>query len=408
MNTRFSVQAQGDSMYPLLQDGDLVEYERVPFSKISVHDIVLTYGKEKEAFVTHRVIYKTLSFLITKGDNNPTADERIKKGQILARVVRFKRKGAWYGISDVYLAQSAIYLHEIQQLETLLRKSKIPHVFLKGVLVSLRYEGTIPKRIYADCDILVNREEYRKIVQVFKQLGYTLFLEQALFLSSQKNPEDRSEVNFIKRVNGVPVVFDVHFEPVFLMPWIQSIGFLYPSSLLQKLGRALVSRGQAVAIKGSTYSLCNISDQILYLALHIYNHNFVGSIRYQLLSLIIKKKASKKTFDELSKTIREYKLEGYAYPVFLLLNAHYKKIVPPSFLSSIAPSAFKTSIALRAMSKVNIFDAYDSSFTRMKRFVLTFLLSGEPIGKKIFFVFHPKVIWSLGTIIWTKIHKKDI
>ena len=224
-------------MYPILQNGDIVEYETMSFASLHTHDIVVFYDKKKH-LITHRIIYKKENRVVTRGDNNPTSDGVVQKGQILARAVRFKRKGQWHSIEEIYLTQSALYLHEIQQLELALNKNQIPHVFLKGVLISLRYEGTIPKRIYADCDILVKRSDHQKITTVFRNLGYTLSGETMLKNKQSNKPEE----SYYKMVQGIPVVFDIHFEPVFLMTQLGGMGFLYPQNKLKQLGEKIISK----------------------------------------------------------------------------------------------------------------------------------------------------------------------
>ena len=45
-------------------------------------------------------------------------------------------------------------------------------------------------------------------------------------------------------VSGIPVVFDVHFEPVFLMTQLGGMNALYPSQLLAQLGDKIIKNGE--------------------------------------------------------------------------------------------------------------------------------------------------------------------
>jgi len=444
-NNRFSTHAQGNSMFPLLHDGDKVEYIKTQFRNIQLNDIVLIYVKGK--LITHRVIYKSKTSCITRGDNNAKSDDVIKKGRIFAKVVRFKRKGVWYDIQAAYLAQSALYLHEIQKFETVLQFQKIPHVFLKGVLVSLRFEGAIPKRIYADCDVLVRRGDYKKIEKTFKILGYQLqeksrsVLRFARFLSRQPtggllrndtepiNIDSKPEVSYMKLVNGVPVVFDVHFEPVFLMTKLGGMNLLYPKNMLIRLGEKIIQRREMKSCKGFYYPLCSPPDQILYLALHIFHHNYTDSVRYQLLDAVIRKSnmsfrtiseksspstllrvnsanfvsASRPRFlsrskllrndmDELVQTIKKYHLEGYVYGVFILLKKYFKTPLPPSFLRVIRPPSFKFQVTSYKINHTDIFCQDNRVNAGISRFILIFLLSPNPFWKKMFLFLHPEVL----------------
>lgn len=394
----FSVKAQGDSMFPLLQDGDLIEYRHVPFHQIKINDIILVYTGE--ILMTHRVIYKTRFGCVTRGDNNNLADQKLQEGQVLAKAIRFKRRGAWYEIGEVYLTQSLIYMSEIQKLETLLRIHHLEHVFIKGVLISLKYLGDIPKRIYADCDVLVKRNDYDDIVKVFKLMGYRYSVISHPFVSD-KHPEDKSELNFVKKVRGVQVIFDIHLEPVFLMLQLGGMHLLYPK--LEQLGNFLMSRKNSSRIKGFEYSLCSPSDQILYLALHIFHHNFTDIIRYQLLDGVIRKGASKKIWIELAQTIRVFQLEGYVYLVFIFLRKYCKTPVPKVFMDEIQPTPFKKWISNFFYRRVDVFGGDSRLKAGIERLMLIILLSPEPMGKKLLLFIHPDTIRSTFTALSLKI-----
>lgn len=66
---------RGSSMYPLLQDGDLVVV--IPSRTIDLGDVIV-YRNDREEFVIHRVVAKlqcgNKTLYVTKGDNNPFID----------------------------------------------------------------------------------------------------------------------------------------------------------------------------------------------------------------------------------------------------------------------------------------------------------------------------------------------
>ncbi len=391
------ISAKGNSMFPILQNGDLVEYFQTPYSKIKLNDIILVYIDTQ--LVTHRVIYKSGNRYITRGDSNLYADKVFSKDRILAKVSRFKRNSRWHSIQKIYLTQSALYLSEIQKVESVFNIHNLPHVFLKGVLISLRYQNSIPNRIYADCDILVSRDDETKICKLFKVLGYSLHSRIS-----------KPEVNFVKLVQGVNVVFDVHFEPVFLMTEIVGMKELYPPILLKQLGRKILSGREKCKIKGFSYTLCNRTDQILYLTLHIFHHNFTDSLRYQLLDSIIKKRSSldnsvqgklshKSMWEELQQTIRDYQLEGYVYGVFLLLKKYYNTPFPKSFLLDIRPRSYTLFFIRYIINHVEIFNQESRTYAGIKRFIIIFLLSPNKLSKKINIIFDPEVVKKISMIV---------
>ena len=72
------------SMRPTLNDHDLILYTKMAaFESIQTGDIVLFRNPDscskKDSLVCHRVVYRTGSFLRTKGDNNPANDPFLVK-----------------------------------------------------------------------------------------------------------------------------------------------------------------------------------------------------------------------------------------------------------------------------------------------------------------------------------------
>lgn len=79
---------RGNSMYPFIKDGEVVNVEKA--EKIKTGDVII-FKREKELFV-HRVILKVGNMCITKGDNSPFIDFPVRKEKIIAKVK--KEEGA--------------------------------------------------------------------------------------------------------------------------------------------------------------------------------------------------------------------------------------------------------------------------------------------------------------------------
>lgn len=79
------------SMYPMLSIGDLVVTEKIDFTNINTEDVIAykTNNQEKDVII-HRVIKKeNEDEVLTKGDNNATADETlVNKNKIIGKVVK--------------------------------------------------------------------------------------------------------------------------------------------------------------------------------------------------------------------------------------------------------------------------------------------------------------------------------
>ncbi len=68
---------KGISMYPLLEEGDIVFIDPMYFSSINVGDVIVFLNDENQ-FVVHRVVAiircNGTELYVTKGDNKPTLD----------------------------------------------------------------------------------------------------------------------------------------------------------------------------------------------------------------------------------------------------------------------------------------------------------------------------------------------
>ena len=81
-----------DSMEPTIDVND--GYVLVPASDVATGDIVTFWSHEKDSYVTHRVVGRSGDAFITKGDNNPTTDQRsgyspVARDEILGEVLAF-------------------------------------------------------------------------------------------------------------------------------------------------------------------------------------------------------------------------------------------------------------------------------------------------------------------------------
>jgi len=139
---QFSLKSQGSSMLPLLQANDVIYYRQTTFSRCKTNDLIM--AKKNGQLFTHRVIYKTKKYLITKGDNNLQSDGKIYPRQIIAKVYQIKRNGKIFHPENLYLFQSTLYFQEIVKIKRAFEKEKIDFVFLKGLPLHLYFKGKHP------------------------------------------------------------------------------------------------------------------------------------------------------------------------------------------------------------------------------------------------------------------------
>lgn len=395
------MRSEGVSMYPLLHPGDVIEFEKCNANQVAINDIVLLYSQEK--FITHRVIYYSNNVLVTRGDNNPTEDIGIGKEHIIGRAVRFKRKGKWYLIDEVYSNQSLTYIKEIARVSRYLQIKQIPHVYIKGLVASLKFLKRFPQRIYSDIDLLIQRRDIYRVNDAFLTLSYRRYDDRWLSMFSPAPLDKRYEVDFIKKVGSIPVVFDVHLEPVFLMIKMSGMDLLYRDNLRAELGSHFITEAKSFTILGQKIPVCSAPDQVLYLLLHIFHNNFTDSIRFQLVDRVIRGTMQADNWKRFYNTVARFQLEGYIYPSLRILVQYFNTPIPRSILKKLKPKhILARMVSQYVIHKTNIF----RSPTRIKggiiRFVLSILLSPEPMYRKILVLFHPKTLIS---VVWLAVKK---
>jgi signal peptidase I len=161
----------GKSMFPLLQNKDLLEVDKT--SNISIGDIVLFSDKENETWIAHRVIKIQNNCMYTKGDNNQKQDDGyINKEKVLGVVTACWRNGKCIRIyrGNAGIVQYRVYknyMHIRKNMAQIFRKFSLPvllkqrlrqilpvpkeAVFFKnGTEKKILYIGKIPIGTYSD------------------------------------------------------------------------------------------------------------------------------------------------------------------------------------------------------------------------------------------------------------------
>lgn len=424
----FSLKSQGTSMLPILRPDDVVYFRKISFHKIKLNDFLVI--KKRETIFTHRVIYKGLTLIVTKGDNNLLSDGKIYPRQIIGKVYQVKRNGKIFNPEDPYLIQSSLYFTEIVKIKKALETEKIDFVFLKGLPLHLFYEGSHPRRIYADCDVLIKPNNLHKLKKILLGLGYQS--PDTSYSSIHKILKDKpTEAMFVKKLNGFPIIFDVHFEVNFLMNQLGRLDALYPQNLIDKLTGECFKTKISITVNGEKFLILDSYFLILYLALHFFHHNYRGIFRLEFIHKIIRKSLqipsparshaghlggvmayallqpvtvrgvlplAPGVFLALSERIKKYQLQNFVYPVFLLLEKYYDLKMPKVFLDSIKPTGKKLLYIKTNILKVNIFDDEPRIKAGINRFRNLFFLSPYPLLGRLLIVFNPQVIYSA---LWT-------
>lgn len=381
------LKSTGSSMLPIFQPGDWLYFKKVGYRNLKVDDIALVRTRFHSYFV-HRILYKSKKYAVTKGDNNLFTDGKINPKRIIAKVIKIKRDNNILSPTSLYLVQSSYYLNEIIKIKDEFDRNQIKYVFLKGLPIHLYYEKSHPKRVYADCDILIDETDAARAKAILRAKGYRSVGAPLIKTLKKTN---HPEVSYQKSLRGFPVNFDIHTEAVFLMTQLGKLDSLYPQKLVKKLTQELLHNKKTVKIDGHSYKILDNRYLILYLLLHFFHHNYKGIFRLELISIVIKQsRLGKKDWEFLSKKINEYQLSGYIYPALLLLRKYYNNELPASFLRLIKK---KPSVASEIVGSGSIFGVEDRMTSGINRFINIFRLSESPTVIKLTVLLNPEIIF---------------
>ncbi len=380
-------------MNPLLFDGDITYITKCCFSSIKENDII---AFKRHGIVIHRVLYKTRNYLITKGDNAGFADPRVYPRNVIGKVNRVKRGDRIIDINLLYFIQSSLYLNEIQKVTRLFHINNIQYVILKGLPLHMFYENSHPKRLYLDCDFLISAKDRPKAEKILLARKYRK-MDVSLTPVQKKFSDDLPEHSYMKIVEGFPIVFDIHTEIVFGMTQLGNLNELYPHLKICSLTQSMIKHRRLIKFDSLPIPALSQEDLILYLCLHFFHHNFQGIYRLFFLHTVICR-SKNVDWQTLALQIRNYELNNYCYPVFVLLKKYYKTGVPEKFADDIIPGPNAIKYLKTLLAKVDIFGEDKREKAGIRRFMIFFTLSPEPLLRKLLIIFNP---FFLSAFLWS-------
>lgn len=409
-------------MLPFLRSGDILFLRKIKFQQVKINDLIMV--KKGTNIFSHRVIYKNVSYLITKGDNNPQSDGKILPKQMIWKVYQIKRNGHIINLENFYLLQSTLYFQEIVKVKKAFEKEKIDFVFLKGLPLHLYFEKSHPRRMYADCDLLIAEKDYLQAKSALIRMGYKQ--QESAYTPLHKILKDKqTEISFYRLNKGFPIVFDIHFEPVFLMNQLGKLNALYPEKFMHQMTRDFLQTKRTIKVQGEQFYVLDTSYLILYLALHFFHHNFRGAYRLEMIDRVMRKtiqipsprgSTSGRTvwctpshtfqvFNSLSRKIVAYKVQNFVYPVFWFLKKYYMIPETGLILKRLNIKSKELGYIRENILKINIFDDETRVQAGITRFKNIFRLSPSPLWKKLTFIFSLQIIYSVLWVGYSKLVK---
>jgi len=297
-------------------------------------------------------------------------------------------------LAHLYFFQSVLYQQEIAKLRQALKAKNIDYIFLKGLPLHLYYFKSYPKRFYADCDILIKEHDAISLIRILEKLGYK---EKLIPLANEGSivRNARAEFTYSKLIHHNSILFDIHTQPVFMISKIGSLDNLYPSERTNHLTSDFFSHKRDIRIQKQTYSILSSEDLVMYLALHFFNHGYRGMFRLELIDKVIRQ--DKINWTIVSKKIKKYKMQNFAYPSYMLLKKYLYTPVPAGFLQSVEPKKHILNYIEANILTINIYSEKLRIDEGVLRFKNLFFLSPEPLWKKVLVVLSPDVLYA---IIW--------
>lgn len=380
----YQLKSFGDSMKPVLFDGDSVFIKKIDVKKLKEDDIITFQRRGK--FVTHRVTYIRKNTLYTQGDNSALSDGEVNPGDIVGKVIEVKRRNKNFPIELINLAQSNVYYSEIIRITSAFEKYSVDYVILKGLPLNLYYEKSVPRRFYADCDILVSTKQNLKVDKIFTKNGFKKY-ENPLGKTRRRKKIHYAECSYSKVIRGISVVFDVHLSAFILINQTRNTHDLYDKNLQTNLNQKFLSHRRKIVIGENSLYILSPIHLLIYLSLHFFSrHNCKGIFRLrQIASISLKENILKDTSrrKEIITTIIKYKLQNYIYPVFIFMERYYGIKIPRSFLTNLRPGWFARWYIDRFIKENDRFENQTRIAAGIERFRNIFFLSPQPFYLRI-------------------------
>ena len=381
------IRLSSNSMHPILEK-DSVTIKRVSSKNIRINDIIVINDQNRH--FAKRVLYKNKKTLIIKGDNELRS--ATYNSDTLYKLVKVNRDGTNCDPEEIYKIQTLLYSNELTTLNSALQKQNINFLFLKGLPLNIYITGKPPRRLYSDCDLLVQKNHLKSFERIANSLGFRQ--ENSARLNTPNSFKNKvTEISYVKKVNGFPIILDVHAEVVFMMNETAALNEFFPQSIINNITNSFLRSKKLVKIDNQTFPILSDLNLVFYLALHIFHHNYKGYNNYHFFDLVFKK--TKIDLPKLNTLIDKTKTNNFLYPVFTL----YKKYYNPNLSTKFIQNVHQNQNIIYSGDTINIFDEQSRINAGINRFILLMILSPLPKAKRLTVLFNPSVIFSFFLLV---------
>lgn len=382
------VQLSSGSMEPILADEKVI-IKRTPSKNIQINDIVVIMDQGK--YLAKRVLYKNKGALIIKADRTLKSTNYFH--DTIYKLIKVSRNRKNHNPEDIYKVQNILYSEELNTLNSALHKQSVNFLFLKGLPLNMYITRKPPRRLYADCDLLVHKKHLALFESIVNSLGFKREASERLNTPNLFKHKI-TEISFVKRIGNFPIILDVHAEVVFMMNETAALNELFPQSTIDDITSSFLRNKRLVKVGNQKFPILSDLNLVFYLALHIFHHNYKGYNNYHFFDLVFRKTNIK--LQKLKNLINKTRTNNFLYPVFKLYKKYYNPALTKEFLEDLRQSQN----IIYSTDNINIFDEQSRITAGLNRFGLLLILSPYPLIKKVTVFFNPSVIFSFFLLVF--------
>lgn len=228
-----------------------------------------------------------------------------------------------------------LQISEMININRRFRRKRIPSVFLKGILEEFYLTGSLPSSPPLDIDILISKKDFPAAAEIFQSENYRLMLENPDDVFSAAAGMKKSQLNAVKFVGGIKIVFDVHL--LALIP-TGIIAFTLPPALSRRISNRIINRRRFIEFKSRRFPIPRNEDLLIHRLLNFFfHHSCRGSPELKKISDIIN--CLRLDWSEIVTLLKTDGLAESAYYPLALAKQAYRPPVPAQVLNSIRPPA---------------------------------------------------------------------
>ncbi|MBF0406247.1 MAG: nucleotidyltransferase family protein [Candidatus Riflebacteria bacterium] len=225
------------------------------------------------------------------------------------------------------LIRNTRFINQAKKIFADLFSAGIPVIVLKGMFLAQKVYSDISQRQMADIDVLVQRKDFLRTIEIIKKHGFEDFKEMIL----ENILHENSGVNAVHLRKSGFFNIDLHFS---------HINDLVVSEVASEEEKLIWTRSQKTDFSGIPIYQLSIEDLLLHVCLHATNHHFLHGVPVRFLfdvSEILRKFGSEIDWTQLIKRSELYKRKNALYLSLYMTSMMTSAKVPEKILAELRP-----------------------------------------------------------------------